>query len=67
MYFGLVCQDVCTLAVIAEFLAATLFFKVGRFDSSLMLHRLVHIGAPSTSQMVLFCRTSNEVHCFSVR
>ena len=55
------------LAVIAEFLAATLFFKVGRIDSILMLHSLVHIGAPSISRMALFCRTSKEIHWVSVR
>ena len=34
-------------AMIAEFLAATLFFKVGRFVSILRLHSLVHTDAPS--------------------
>ena len=42
------------LAVIAEFLATSMFIKVGRLDSILMLHSLDHIGTPSISPMALF-------------
>ena len=54
------------LVVVAEFLTATLFFKVGRLDSILMLHSLDHIGAPSISRMALFYRTAKEIHWVSV-